>query len=248
MAGPEAIRITRRSVERLGVESGDALFWDRDLAGFGVRVYATGRKVYVVQTRGPAGKPKRVQIGVHGEIAPDEARNRAAEVIDRIRRGEDPFPAFVIGYGAHAAPRSTRCSSRSLDALGSTASWSSMVSSRFASARAVRTGRRIRSRMCDAAEANREAQRLSGMRCLSLRCRRRTASSSRRLASNVMILANSNADRALVRLAKHRVVELHQSVANEVVGRRPVGKGKVHRLFALGHAPYLLQGLNPLGL
>ena len=32
----------------------DTVFWDRDLAGFGVRVHATGRKVYVVQSRGPA--------------------------------------------------------------------------------------------------------------------------------------------------------------------------------------------------
>ena len=51
MAGPGAIRITKRSVERLTVEGGYRLFWDRDLTGFGVRVHATGRKVYVVQSR-----------------------------------------------------------------------------------------------------------------------------------------------------------------------------------------------------
>ncbi len=55
-------------------------------------MYATARKVYVVHVRGPVGNPKRVRIGVHGEIAPDEARGRAAAVIDRIRRGEAPFP------------------------------------------------------------------------------------------------------------------------------------------------------------
>ena len=92
MAVPEAIRISKRSVERLTVERGYRLFWDRDLTGFGVRVHATGRKVYVVQMRGPVGNPKRVTIGVHGEIAPEEARGEAAAVIDRIRRGEDPFP------------------------------------------------------------------------------------------------------------------------------------------------------------
>ena len=92
MRGRKAIRISKRSVERLIVESGDALFWDRDLSGFGVRVYATGRKVYVVQVRGPTGKPKRAKIGEHGKIAPDVARGQAARVIDRIRRGEDPFP------------------------------------------------------------------------------------------------------------------------------------------------------------
>ena len=92
MAGSKAVRISRRSVERLAVECGDAVFWDRDLPGFGVRVYATGRKLYVVQVRGPVGNQKRVGIGVHGVIAPDEARAKAAIVIDRIRRGEDPFP------------------------------------------------------------------------------------------------------------------------------------------------------------
>ena len=91
MPGQKPIRISKRSVERLAVESGDALFWDRDLSGFGVRVYATGRKVYVVQVRGPTGKPKRVKIGEHGKIAPDVARGQAAGVIDRIRRGENPF-------------------------------------------------------------------------------------------------------------------------------------------------------------
>ena len=92
MPGRNAIRITKRSVDTLAVERGDAVFWDRNLTGFGVRVYATGRKVYVVQMRGPTGGMKRATLGVHGKVAPDEARKDAAEVIDRIRRGEDPFP------------------------------------------------------------------------------------------------------------------------------------------------------------
>ena len=86
------LKITKRAVDALGVEAGDALFWDRDLAGFGVRVHATGRKVYVVQSRGPGG-PKRMTLGRHGEMSADEARRRAGGVIDRIKRGEDPEPA-----------------------------------------------------------------------------------------------------------------------------------------------------------
>ena len=92
MPGRNAIRISKRSVDALAVDFGDGVFWDRDLSGFGVRVYATGRKVYVVQMRGPAGRPKRVTLGAHGKIAPDEARKDAATVIDRIRRGDEPFP------------------------------------------------------------------------------------------------------------------------------------------------------------
>ncbi len=93
MARQNAIRISKRTVDALTVESGDAAFWDRELTGFGVRVYATGRKVYVVQTRGPTGSLKRVTIGRDVEMTAETARSTAAEVIDRIRNGEDPFPA-----------------------------------------------------------------------------------------------------------------------------------------------------------
>ncbi len=85
------IKLTKRVVDALSVEKNDAAFWDRELAGFGVRVYATGRKVYVVQSRGPWG-PKRVTLGRHGEMSCEEARKQAALVIDRIKRGEEPEP------------------------------------------------------------------------------------------------------------------------------------------------------------
>ena len=84
-------KLTKRVVDALSVEKDDAVFWDRELAGFGVRVYATGRKVYVVQSRGPWG-PRRVTLGKHGEMSTDEARKTAAGVIDRIKRGEEPEP------------------------------------------------------------------------------------------------------------------------------------------------------------
>ena len=56
------LRLTKRIVDGLSVDDKDAVFWDRDLAGFGVRVHATGRKFYVVQSRRPAGL-KRVEPG-----------------------------------------------------------------------------------------------------------------------------------------------------------------------------------------
>ena len=84
-------KLLKRAVDALEVEGKDAVFWDRDLAGFGVRVHPTGKKVYVVQSRGPGG-PKRVTLGRHGDISTDEARKQAASVIDRIKRGEEPKP------------------------------------------------------------------------------------------------------------------------------------------------------------
>ena len=82
-------RLTKRTVDAL--EAGDAVYWDRDLPGFGVRVHPTGRKTWVVQSRGPRG-PVRVTLGRHGEMPCEQARKEAALVIDRIKRGEEPFP------------------------------------------------------------------------------------------------------------------------------------------------------------
>ena len=82
--------ISRRTVEALKVQK-DTVFWDRDLPGFGIRVYASGTKMYVVQSR-TKGKSVRVTVGRHGVISADEARRRAARIVNRIKAGEDPIP------------------------------------------------------------------------------------------------------------------------------------------------------------
>ena len=83
--------ISRRTVEALSVAK-DTVFWDNDLTGFGVRVYPSGARVYVVQSRGPGGL-KRVTVGRHGVISADQARRRGALILARIKAGEDPVAA-----------------------------------------------------------------------------------------------------------------------------------------------------------
>ena len=63
--------------------------WNGDLASFGVRVRATGRKLYIVQSRGSAGL-KRVTLGPVGHATIEERRREATAGIDRIKRGEEP--------------------------------------------------------------------------------------------------------------------------------------------------------------
>ena len=92
--------LTKRIVDRLAVNGKDAVFWDCDLPGFGVRVYATGRKVYVVQAR-RNGKSIRATVGRHGDVAPDEARKDAAKLLARIKAGRplvepDPKPEPTV--------------------------------------------------------------------------------------------------------------------------------------------------------
>ena len=94
VAAPSALpsqgTITDHTVAALPVGK-DTVVWDQALTGFGVRVYPSGAKVYVVQTRGPAGT-KRITVGRHGVIGANEARRRAALIIARIRAGEEPVP------------------------------------------------------------------------------------------------------------------------------------------------------------
>ena len=83
--------ISKRTIGKLPVGDKEAVYWDRDLPGFGVRVYPNGTKVYVVQTR-VGGKSKRITVDRHGVISPDQARRKAAQMIARIKAGEDPKP------------------------------------------------------------------------------------------------------------------------------------------------------------
>ena len=84
--------LSKRSVDALEIQDRDYAVWDRDLIGFGVRVLKSGRKVYIVQARGPAGSKRRT-LGPHGELTAAVARQRAAEVIRRIKLGRDPESA-----------------------------------------------------------------------------------------------------------------------------------------------------------
>ena len=83
--------ISQRTVERLPVGN-DTVYWDRTLQGFGVRAYPSGRRVYIVQTRF-AGRSKRVTIGLHGVVTAEQARQRAALIIARLKSGKSAVAA-----------------------------------------------------------------------------------------------------------------------------------------------------------
>ena len=85
------LRLSTQTVGQLPVAEREAIFWDRDLPGFGVRVYPSGTRAFVVQSRGE-GRSRRHTIGRHGAITADEARERAARIIARIKSWDDPAP------------------------------------------------------------------------------------------------------------------------------------------------------------
>ena len=87
-------KLSNRIVAGLCVGDRGTVFWDPELPGFGVRVYPSGARVYVVQTRS-RGRSRRVTVGRHGVLSAARARRRAALIIARIKAGEEPLPARV---------------------------------------------------------------------------------------------------------------------------------------------------------
>ena len=85
-------KLTKRSVEAIGVTGSDAVYWDGGLTGFGVRVRASGSKTYVLQAR-VRGKLRWFTIGRHGPMTPDQARARALEFLALAMKGIDPREA-----------------------------------------------------------------------------------------------------------------------------------------------------------
>ena len=81
-------RITKRFVDALQPEK-DALYFDADLRGFGVRTKPSGTKTYLVQYEF-GGRTRRITIGAHGALTPSEARQQAQVLLGRVRTGQNP--------------------------------------------------------------------------------------------------------------------------------------------------------------
>ena len=86
------VKLTKRAVDTLSVESGDTAVWDRHLPGFPhtrLRLRAQGLMRAAARSRDRA---ETLRPGPLRRYGPNEARRKAAAMIDRIKRGLDPNP------------------------------------------------------------------------------------------------------------------------------------------------------------
>jgi integrase len=63
--------------------------WDPALPGFGVRVYPSGRKAFILRYR-VSGRKRLLTIGTYGPITLEQARTQAKQRIGEVIQGEDP--------------------------------------------------------------------------------------------------------------------------------------------------------------
>jgi integrase len=82
-------KLTKRVADHAVAESTTTNLWDEELKGFGLRVWPSGRKVYIVKCR-IKGRQRFITIGSHGPVTAEQARVRAFEILSEAKGGRDP--------------------------------------------------------------------------------------------------------------------------------------------------------------
>ena len=107
MARLNSMALSNRTVDGLPAGEKEIIYWDRSQPGFGVRVYPSGSKVYLVQGRGPRGS-RRITLGRHGTLSSEEARRQGALLLTFIKTGEEPLGSPDAGLGPTVAELAER--------------------------------------------------------------------------------------------------------------------------------------------
>lgn len=87
------LKLTKRAIDAFTYE-GDGksrdVRWDSTLPGFGVRIYPTGRKAFLLSYR-TRGRKRMMALGAFGTLTLEQARTRARKLLVQVRDGIDPL-------------------------------------------------------------------------------------------------------------------------------------------------------------
>jgi integrase len=99
---PADIKLTKRTIDSLQSTGVRRDVWDSELPGFGLRLEASGTRTFIVRYRAGGGgrKAKRrfMTVGRFGVLTPEQARQKARQILASVAIGDDPA-------GARAAKR-----------------------------------------------------------------------------------------------------------------------------------------------
>lgn len=84
------VRLTNRSLEAASPSAKRQILWDTTLAGFGLKVEPSGRKVFILQYRLPGRTTRRFRIGAYGDLTLEQARRIAGQLRADIAQRIDP--------------------------------------------------------------------------------------------------------------------------------------------------------------
>ncbi|MGC2084405.1 MAG: Arm DNA-binding domain-containing protein, partial [Bradyrhizobium sp.] len=92
-------KLSKRVVDVAEPLDKDYVIWDDDLPGFGLRVFKSGKRSYLIQYRS-AGRSRRYSIGVHGVWTPELARKEAKIQLGRVAQGDNPAEERQLDHKA----------------------------------------------------------------------------------------------------------------------------------------------------
>lgn len=84
-------KLSKKVVDLARPGARPSFVWCSELKGFGVRVFPSGTKKFVVDYRNESGERKRMSIGAYGPLTVDDARKLALGVLGDAVRGDDPL-------------------------------------------------------------------------------------------------------------------------------------------------------------
>lgn len=82
-------KLTKRVAEGAEARDTEYTIWDKDIPGFGLRVMPSGRRSYMIQYRNGT-RTRRMVLGPHGVLTPEQARTMAMSALAAVRQGGDP--------------------------------------------------------------------------------------------------------------------------------------------------------------
>ncbi len=89
--GHSDMKLTIKAIKAFSYEGGWDVRWDDDVPGFGVRIYPSGKKAFVLSFR-QKGKKRLMVLGRFGaDFTLEEARERARRARVAVREGDDPL-------------------------------------------------------------------------------------------------------------------------------------------------------------
>ena len=88
------IKLDAKTIAKLALPEGklDGIYFDDDLAGFGLRLRASGdrvRRTWIAQYRAH-GRTRRMKIGAAEKLNVDDARKAARKILAKVELGQDP--------------------------------------------------------------------------------------------------------------------------------------------------------------
>ena len=83
-------KLTKKFIESVAPTDRDQYLWDQTIPGFGVRIFPSGKRSYVVQYRMKGTRQRKRTLGHHGVVTLERAKVLARQWLAEVSQGGGP--------------------------------------------------------------------------------------------------------------------------------------------------------------